>query len=73
MLSSSLPSSSSSLTWSKVRNRRCRRALYYDVVFAELLRAVPDYGCNIFPLLHAVTVTVTPMELSAIKEVPSEV
>lgn len=63
------------MTWSKVRNRRCRRALYYEVVFAELLRAVPDYGygCNIFTLLHAVTVTVTPMELSAMKEVPSEV
>ena len=63
------------MTWSKVRNRRCRRTLYYDVFFAELLRAMLDYGygCNIFTLLHAVTVTVTPMELSAIKEVQSEV
>jgi len=34
---------------------------------------MPDYGYNTFTLLHAVTVTVTPMDLSAIKQMPSKV
>lgn len=43
------------------------------MIFAEHLRAVRDYPCSSFTLLHAVTVTVTPVVLSAIKRVPSKV
>lgn len=58
------------MTWNKVRNRRGRRALDFGMVFAEHLRAMTDYDCNIFTLLHAVTLTVTPMEFPDFKQVP---